>query len=178
MTDGHKPEYDIHAVLCEMREKYWQGLEEAEEAPEEQLECLTFLLGGEVYAFQTVNAAEVIRIPRLVKVPKVQDHIVGVFNLRGVITAAVDIRPLLRLPQAPLGPAARIIVVKSEKFVTGLITEGVREVLGLPLSGIEQTVNSLSGGQREFITGQISREGTMVMLLDIQKLVNSPELRV
>lgn len=178
MNDEHKPAYDIQAVLLEMREKYWQGLAESEEAPEEQLECLTFDLGGETYAFETVNAAEVIRIPRLVKIPKVQDHFIGVFNLRGVITAAVDIRPLLRLPQLPLSASARIVVVKSEGFLTGLLTETVREVAGLSPSSIEHAVPSLSGEQREFIRGQLSLNGKMVMLLDIKKLMASPELRV
>ena len=178
MSDEQKESYDIQAVLLEMREKYWQGLAEAEETPEEQLECLTFDLGGETFAFETVHAAEVIRIPRLVKIPKVQAHFVGVFNLRGVITAAVDIRPLLNLPQLPFSASARIVVVKSEGFHTGLLTEAVREVAGLSASSLEHAVQSLSGGQREFIRGQLSLNGTMVRLLDIQKLMASPELRV
>lgn len=178
MSDEQKAGYDIQTVLLEMREKYWQGLSEAEETPEEQVECLTFDLGGENYAFETVHASEVIRIPRLVKVPKVPDHFVGVFNLRGVITAAVDIRPLLNLPQLPLSASARIIVVKSEGFLTGLLTEAVREVTGLPVSTLEQAVPSLSGGQREFIRGQLSLNGSLVMLLDVRKLMASPGLRI
>lgn len=164
-------DYDIQTVLHEMREKYWQGLTESEETPEEQLECVTFDLGGETYAFETVHAAEVIRIPKLVKVPKVKGFIIGVFNLRGVITAAMDIRPLLGLPQPPLTASGRIIVVKSEKFVTGILTEAVREVAALPLSSFEQVVPSLSAGQKEYIRGQLKVKDAMVMLLDIKKLL-------
>jgi len=103
--------YDIQSILTEMREEYWQGLAETEAASEERLECVTFRLGGETYAFETIYAAEVIRLPKLVKLPRVQEIIVGVFNLRGEIMATIDIRPLLGLPREPLTASGWIIVL-------------------------------------------------------------------
>jgi purine-binding chemotaxis protein CheW len=176
---GEKKEtYDIRTILHEMREEYWESLSEVEETQEEQLECITFALGGENYAFETNFAAEVIRIPKLVKVPGVQEVIVGVFNLRGEIIAALDIRPFLGLPLAPLSAAGRIIVVKSDRFATGIITERVLGVTGLPLSSFEPAMKYLSGPQREYIRGQMNREGSLFMLLDIAKLMASPEIVV
>ena len=102
MAKDTKGSYDIQSILTEMREEYWQGLAETEDVQEERLECITFSLGGEIYAFESVYAAEVIRIPKLVRLPKVQDIIVGVFNLRGGIMAAIDIRLLLGVPQTPI----------------------------------------------------------------------------
>ena len=178
MTKKSGSGYDIKSILAEMRDEYWQGLEESEETPEERLECVTFHLGGEIYAFESVYAAEVIRIPKLVRLPKVQEIIVGVFNLRGGIMAAIDIRPLLGVSSAPLGAAGRIIVLKSDKFSTGLLTEGVRGVESLSVDSFEPAVKSLAGAQREFIRGQISSEGRLIMLLDIPKLMVSPEIIV
>ena len=170
--------YDIQTILAEMREEYWLGLAEAEEAQEERLECVTFSLGGETYAFESVYAAEVIRIPKLVRLPKVQEIIVGVFNLRGGIMAAIDIRTLLGVPQAPITAAGRIIVLKSEKFSTGLVVEGVTGVESLSVDNFEPAVKSLGGVQREFIRGQTSSDGRLVILLDIPKLMASPEIIV
>lgn len=178
MTRESKNGYDIQSILTEMREEYWQGLAEAEEAQEERLECITFSLGGETYAFESVYAAEVIRMPKLVRLPKVQEIIVGVFNLRGGIMAAIDIRPLIGVPQAPITSSGRIIVLKSEKFSTGLITEGVKGVESLNVDNFEAAVKSLAGIQREFIRGQISCDGRLIMLLDIPKLMVSPEIIV
>lgn len=178
MGNETKVNYDIHSILTEMREEYWQGLAETEAVREESLECVTFLLGGEIYAFETVYAAEVIRMPKLVRLPKVQEIIVGVFNLRGEIMAAIDIRPLLGLPREAITGAGRIIVLKSEKFSTGLITEGVRGVESLSVDTFEPTPQSLTGAQREFIRGQITRDGRLVMLLDVLKLMASPEIVV
>ncbi|HEY6006858.1 MAG TPA: chemotaxis protein CheW [Geobacteraceae bacterium] len=168
--------YDIHSILTEMREEYWQGLAETEEAEDESLECVTFALGGEIYAFESLYAAEIIRIPRLVKVPRVAEIIVGVFNLRGEITAAVDFRPFLGLSQVPLTAAGRIIVVKSEKFATGLLTETVFGVEALSLGTFEPVVKSLPGSQREYIRGQLYKDNRYIMLLDIAKLLAAPQM--
>lgn len=176
MGKSAKSGYDIETILTEMREEYWQGLAEVEEAQEEHLECITFTLGDETYAFETVYAAEVLRIPKLVRLPRVQDAIVGVFNLRGGIMAAIDIRVLLGIPLTPLSAAGRIIVLKSEKFSTGLIVEEVTGVESLSVDTFEPAVKSLSGVQREFIRGQINSGGSLVMLLDIPKLMVSPEI--
>src|SRR5512146_2909504 len=93
MDETKRAGYEIRSILHEMREEYWHGLAEIDEVQDEYLECVTFALGGEIYAFETVCAAEIIRIPKLVKVPRVPEIIVGVFNLRGQITAAMDFRP-------------------------------------------------------------------------------------
>jgi purine-binding chemotaxis protein CheW len=178
MAKDVKSGYDIQSILTEMREEYWLGLAETEEAEEERLECVTFSLGGETYAFESVYAAEVIRIPKLVRLPRVQEIIVGVFNLRGGIMAAIDIRPLLGVPQAPITAAGRIIVLKSEKFSTGLVVEGVKGVESLSVDNFEPAVKSLAAVQREFIRGQISCDGRLVILLDIPKLMASPEIIV
>lgn len=178
MEKDTKSGYDIQSILAEMRDEYWQGLAETEEAHEERLECITFHLGGETYAFETAYAAEVIRVPKLVRLPRVREIIAGVFNLRGEIMAAIDIRPLLGLPREQITAAGRIIVLKSDKFSTGLITEGVRGVESLSVDNFEPAVQSLAGTQREFIRGQVDCDGKLVMLLDVLKLMASPEIIV
>lgn len=178
MGKDSKSGYNIQSILTEMREEYWQGLAETEELHEERMECITFLLGGETYAFETAYAAEVIRMPKLVRLPKVQEIIVGVFNLRGEIMAAVDVRPLLGLPRETIAASGRIIVLKSDKFSTGLVTEGVKGVESLSIDTFEPAVQSLGGAQREFIRGQIACDGKLVMLLDVLKLMASPQIVV
>jgi purine-binding chemotaxis protein CheW len=170
--------YDIRSILEEMRQEYWQGLAETTETQEDLLECITFTLGGETYAFETTYASEVIRVPKLVKVPGVQELIVGIFNLRGEIIAAMDIRSLLGTPSQPLTAAARIIVIKTDSFTTGIITEEVQGVVPLPLELFEPVVKSVDAGAKEFIRGQINRDGSMAMLLDIVRLLESPALTV
>jgi purine-binding chemotaxis protein CheW len=168
--------YDIRSILNEMQQEYWQGLSEKIEVQEDLLECVTFILGGEIYAFETVSASEVIRVPKLIRVPGVKGLITGIFNLRGEIIAAMDIRPLLGLPAGPLDSAARIIVIKGESFNTGIIVESVQGVHPLPLDQFEAVVKSVDPAAREFLRGQISLEGEMTILLDLKRLLASQTL--
>ena len=170
--------YDIRSILTEMRQEYWDGLAEKNEIQEEVLECITFLLGGEVFAFETSLASEVIRVPKLIKVPGVPEFIVGIFNLRGEIIAAMDIRPMLGIDNPPLTAAARVIVLKREQFTTGILVEAVQGVHPLPLGQFEPVVKSVPAAAREYLRGQINQDGEMAILLDIVRLLASPSLTI
>ena len=170
--------YDIRSILNEMQEEYWQGLSEKTEVQEDLLECITFIMGGETYAFETNYASEVIRVPKLIRVPGVKGLITGIFNLRGEIIAAMDIRSLLGLQAVPLDNAARIIVIKGEIFTTGIIVESVRGVHPLPLDQFQAVVKSVDPAAREFLRGQISIAGDMTVLLDLKRLLASQTLIV
>lgn len=170
--------YDIRSILNEMQQEYWQGLSEKTEVQEDLLECITFIMGGETYAFETIYASEVIRVPKLIRVPGVKGLITGIFNLRGEIIAAMDIRPLLGLPAASLDFAARIVVIKGESFTTGIIVESVKGVHPLPLDQFEAVVKSVDPAAREFLRGQISLDGDITILLDLKRLLASQVLVV
>jgi purine-binding chemotaxis protein CheW len=120
----------------------------------------------------------VLRVPKLVKVPGVPEFITGIFNLRGEIIAAMDIRPLIGISPTPLTPSARIIVIKSASYTTGIIVESVQGAHPLPLDMFEPVVKSVPAAAREFLRGQINREGEMTILLDINRLLAAPELTI
>lgn len=166
--------YDFRTILSQMRQEYWQGLAEEQTEAKELLECLVFLMGNERYAFETRYACEVIRMPKLVKVPAVQSLIAGIFNLRGEITAAMDIRPMLGLPQPESGASGRLVVVRSESFATGIITEATLGVQGLSLESFEPAAT----GRRQYVRGHFNDEQGAVILLDIEELLASPEIMV
>jgi purine-binding chemotaxis protein CheW len=178
MTIESDSSYDIHAVLGKMRDEYWQGLADEETVSEELLECLVFRLGGERYAFETQYACEVIRIPRLVRVPQVQELIAGIFNLRGEITAAVDVRPMLGLKQPELVAGARVIVVRSDAFATGILAEAALGVQGLSFENFEPCLHGSAGGGQQYVRGHFNDEEGAIVLLDLQALLSSPEMVV
>ena len=119
-----------------------------------------------------------IRVPKLVRVPAVQSLIAGIFNLRGEITAAMDIRPMLGLPQPQIGAAGRILVVRSDSFATGILAEAALGVQGLSFESFEPAMAGGSEGRREFIRGHFNEEQGAIILLDIEALLASPEIMV
>jgi len=177
MTVPTDDAYDIRTILNQMREEYWQGLADEEVAAKEILECLVLVLAGERFAFETQFACEVVRVPKLVRVPAVQSLIAGIFNLRGEITAAMDIRPMLGLQQPELGAAGRIVVVRSDSYATGILVEAALGVQGLSFENFEPAP-CVSGPRREYVRGHFNDESGAIILLDIEALLASPEIMV
>jgi len=171
MSDTADMGYDVGTILSQMRDEYWQALAREEARTREAVDCLVCRLGGEEYAFETWFAAEVIRVPRLVKVPEAPEVIVGIFNLRGEITAATDVRPLVGLASPPLGPSARILVVKGKGFTTGILAEAALGVQGLLLEELRHP----EGEPRPFSKGEFRRgDAAAVTWLDLEALLASP----
>lgn len=167
--------YDIGGILGEMREAYWAGVAEQEEAPGEVLEALLFTLGGLTCAFETRFAAEVLRLPKLIRLPAVTEPVVGIFNLRGEITAAMDVRPLLGFDAPPIDAKGRLVVVKGEAFVTALLIEGARGVHTLPMDAFRAAPGA---AEERFIRGRFDHEGETVLLLDLPALLAAPEMLI
>lgn len=176
MGEADFPAGSIASILDGMRDEYWQGVTETETAFQESLECILFRLGNELFAFETPFAAEVLRMPRLVKIPKVTGIFAGAFNLRGEITLAIDIAPLLGLPSTLPGNSSRLLIVKSPLFKTGLITDAVLEVTDLSMDTLSPPASDTDSPPSPLIRGELVVNDTKVKLLDISRLMNSPEI--
>lgn len=168
--------YEIERVLQEMRDEYWRGIEEGgETVAAETRDYVAFRLGGERFALPSSVAREVLRMPRLVKVPRVAGHIRGVINLRGQIVAVTDLRPLLGLPGGDIPGGAQLVVVEAAGLVTALLTERVEGIRSIAVAAIEPVTEGLSGFPRDAAQGQIVGEDGLLVLLDLDNILSRPE---
>lgn len=104
----------------------------------DELQLLTFGLGGGEYAVALGSVTEILRARALTEIPRARPPLLGVLNLRGVITPVYD--PSLRLglpstvppcagPDCPRPPRpARILVVRTALGPAGLWVDRVRGV--------------------------------------------------
>ena len=93
-------QYDIRGILEEMRDDYRRAVEVGEEeSVTATRDYVIFTLGNELYGIESRFSREVLRLPRFVPVPRLPEHFVGLFNLRGQIHAITDLRPLFGLPR-------------------------------------------------------------------------------
>lgn len=168
--------YEIQRVLREMREEYWKGIEEAEEATAaETRDYVVIRLGGERFGLPASVAREVLRVPRLVRVPRVVAHIQGVINLRGQVVAVTDLRPLLGLPVQELPADGRLVVVEAAGLLTALVAEKVEGIRGIAADAIEPVTEGLEGFPREAAAGQVSGDEGLLVLLDMEQILSRPE---
>ena len=104
--------YDIPKILEQMRADYWHNLETA--VPDEladQTDYMIVAFGAQRVGLPAAACREVLKVPRIVKVPRLPRHLPGIINLRGEIVAVTDLRPLLKLDAAPPTASFRLVVI-------------------------------------------------------------------
>ena len=145
--------------------------DEVKEEEEEQLQLLTFQLGGEEYALNIMDIKEIIRPKETTEVPKTPDYILGIFSLRGTIIPVFDVTLRLGLTRGERGPQNRIVVVKSREHFFGLYVDSVVQVLDIPLSSIEPPPEILGGVEGEFLRGIGRIDERLIILLNLDRIL-------
>lgn len=170
-------QYDIRGILEEMRDDYRRAVEVGEEeVVTATRDYVIFALGNELYGIESRFSREVLRLPRFIPVPRLPEHFVGLFNLRGQIHAITDLRPLLGLPRQTIAPRTQMIVVEAAGLSTALCTDGVKGMVAIPLETIEPLPEDLPGLGREVLSGRAPYGTGTMLLIDMDRLFNRPEL--
>lgn len=168
--------YDTKKILEQMKEEYWRGLAEVEaEEVGEQVQLVTVTLGDELYGISATEAKEIMKLPSLVEVPRTPPTVLGIFNLRGKITSVIDIRPVIGLKTVDIGESGRVVFVEAAGLSTGVIVEGVREIITISREKIVPVAKAIS--HSEYMVGQADLEGQVMVLLDIGKIISAPDFQ-
>jgi purine-binding chemotaxis protein CheW len=137
---------------------------------------LTFQLGREEYAVQVLHVREIMGVQEITAVPQMPYHVKGVLNLRGKVIPVVDLRLKFGLPEMEYTQRTCIIVVQVDgnagKFSTGIIVDGVSEVLTLQGGDIEDTPDFGMGAATPYLLGLAKIKGKVKILLDINKVIH------
>lgn len=136
---------------------------------------LTFQLGKEEFAVQVLHVREIMGVQEITAVPQMPFHVKGVLNLRGKVIPVVDLRLKFGMPETEYTQRTCIIVVQIEgnagRISTGIIVDGVSEVLTLQAADIEDTPDFGIGAATPYLLGLAKTKGRVKILLDINKVI-------
>jgi purine-binding chemotaxis protein CheW len=138
-----------------------------------ELHIIGFKVGRETYGVPITALHEIVRVPEVTAVPDAPDYMEGVINLRGRIVSVIDLRK--RLGESTPGHQRhnRILVVQHRGKLSGLIVDSASEVLKIAEADIEPSpTESLEGGIK-CVTGLGKHDGRLIVLLDLDKLLDS-----
>lgn len=175
MTSRKSAPLDVRETLRQMREEYWSAIEEVREEAPDLRTFLVFRLGGERYGVPAHLAREVLRTPRIVRVPMLPEAIRGIINLRGEIVAVSDLRPFLGLSAGETGSDGRLVVVRAAGLTSALVVEELEGLRRIPGDRIEPLTQGLAGLPREAVTGQVDQEEGLLVLLDLDYVLSRPQ---
>lgn len=154
------------------------------------IDVVEFELGQELYAMDIHLAREIVEMMPITHIPRAQDYIAGIMNLRGEITTVVDLKRLIRIPGEP-GSSQKIIVLVAEAAGgsnLGIIVDDVHSVIQVAEEDIELMDEGISSGVHAFVKGIIkltkdeddrkpgdarSQRGSgLILWIDIKKILD------
>lgn len=137
---------------------------------------LTFVLAGDSFGIPVLKVREIIRLTDIRTIPGMPEHVCGVINLRGKIIPVLDLRLRFGMPAAAATDETCIVVVQvanaqARTVATGLVVDGVEEVVQIAAGDIENTPDFGSGGAADYLLGMAKVKGVVKALLDIDHAV-------
>jgi purine-binding chemotaxis protein CheW len=137
---------------------------------ERTLQLITFSIGEE-YAVPISQVREIVRVSGITMVPNSPSYMEGVINLRGRVLSVLNLRKRLRISAGRLSKMSRIVVTEVGDRVIGLLVDSVSHVIQVPSASIEPVPDEAMDVDSDYIAGVGKLKGTLVILLDIEKLL-------
>lgn len=139
------------------------------------LQWVTFKLQEETYGINVMQVQEVLRHTDIAPVPGAPMYVLGIINLRGNVVTVIDTRARFGLPPSDITENSRIVIIEADKQVIGILVDSVAEVVYLRTSEIDTAPNVGTDESAKFIQGVSNRDGELLILVDLNKLLNDEE---
>jgi len=140
---------------------------------------LTFELAGEAYGVEILKVQEIRGWEPVREIPNTPGYIKGALNLRGSIVPIVDLRERFGMEQTDFSPITVVIVLcvnnSQGSTVMGVVADAVSDVLDINISEIKDSPKLGSKIDTRYMRGMHVGKKQMVMLLDVDKLLDSEE---
>ena len=143
---------------------------------------LTFNLDKEEYGIGILKIKEIIGMLPITAVPQTPEYVKGVINLRGKVIPVLDLRLRFEMKKIEYTERTCIIVVEIEgqagTVLIGVVVDSVSEVLNIKGEEIEATPTFGAKLNTEYILGMAKKEGSVKILLDIDRVLNAEEVAI
>lgn len=143
------------------------------------LQYLTFELNNEHYGVEILRVQEIKGWDPVTPIPNTPPHLCGVLNLRGAIVPIVDLRLFFDMPFCAYSNTTVVVVLKvhdlSQRTV-GIVVDAVSDAHNIRPEEIKNTPDFGQVVSTEFISGIVSIDNNMTMLLDIDTLLSHEQI--
>ena len=119
----------------------------------DESQLVTFLLKDEEFGFDIMTVQEIIRLPKMAKVPRTPAYVDGIANLRGVVLPVIDMRARFGMERTPETDRTRVLVVDIDGVKTGLRVDRVKQVTRVLRSQMEPPPAAILGTTSDYLDG-------------------------
>lgn len=161
------------AILRERARSLAKPLHATQEASE-SVDVLEFHLAQERYALEASAVDDVQPLIELTPLPGTPDFLAGVVSVHGTLTAVIDLKRFLDLPQQGVTDLHSIILLRSAELRIGLLADTIVGVHPVTKKTIQKEFLP-AGVQKEFISGVTADR---LAVIDAAAILADPRLIV
>ncbi|MEM9034133.1 MAG: chemotaxis protein CheW [Actinomycetota bacterium] len=137
---------------------------------EDTIQVVVFTVANESYAIPVQEVESIIRQTEVTALPEAPYEIRGVIDIRGRLISIYDLRLRFGLPPLEDETNANVLVLREDVSDTGMMVDSVSEVATVSVSD-SQSPPAEATANNDFLVGVIHHADTLVMLLDVPRLL-------
>jgi len=139
----------------------------------QQIVC--FKIGTEEYGIDILQVQEILRVPKITRLPKSKNHVLGVIDLRGKVIPIIDLGIKFGII-ADLRKSSRAIVVDIGGKQVGLAIDSVSHVTRVESADVEPPPPVVKGISGKYIVGIAKLKTGFIVILDINQIFSAEEI--
>ena len=168
MERGWAPDAEAAKRLLKARARALAREPAKDEADDDYIEVVEFVLAYEQYAVETRHVREIHPLEHLTPLPCTPAFVLGIVNVRGEILSVIDLRKFFDLPEKGLTDLNKVIVLESENMLFGVLADAVIGARRVRVADIQPSLPTLTGVREAYLMG-VTAERTVI--LDAEKLL-------
>src|SRR5579884_554400 len=133
----------------------------------EETQLVTFLLKDEEFGFDIMSVQEIIRLPKMAKVPRTPPYVEGIANLRGVVLPIIDMRTRFGMERANETDRTRVLVVDIDGVKTGLRVDRVRQVTRVLRTDVDPPPPAIRGTTADYLEGVVKLDNGQRIIMSL-----------
>lgn len=143
----------------------------------EEIEIATFYLGDLLLGIVIGEVEEISRLQVVTPVPGAPACVRGVMSLRGEVVTVLDLRVVFGLGTTPCGCRTRNVIVQQSGEKTGLLVDGVADVIRARRSELLPPPANLNGADCKMFRAVYRLENDLVAVVDVAAVTAADALR-
>ena len=113
---------------------------------------------------------EIIGLPRLTRLPRSPEHVLGVMNLRGMVVPVLDMRQMLNLAHGEGEEPVAVVLMVGEKIMAAVV-DAVSDVVQIKEDQVQDAPDFAGPVRRDYVRGLCRHEQEMIILLELDRLL-------
>ena len=145
--------------------------ENKNEVDDEILQLCCFFLGDLLCGINIQWVQEINRNLTLTRVPRSQNYVTGIMNLRGRIVTVINLGRKLELATSEIGNQSRVIIINHLGEYIGLLVDKIDDVVTVNNQDIAPPPANIENQKGKYFTGAYQKQNELISILDVEAVL-------